>query len=61
MMISCWVRRCASPVSVQEGIPCGDGDVSGQHLEAGGFPGPVDSQQPETLAETTGGVSLQTV
>lgn len=52
-MMSCWVRWRASPVSVKEGLPAGDGNVAGQHLEGGGFPGAVDSQQPETLANTT--------
>lgn len=56
-MMSCWVRRCASPVSIKEGFPAGDGDVAGQHLEGGSFTGPVDSQQPETLVDTTAGVS----
>lgn len=55
-MMSCWVRRCASPVSIKEGFAAGDGDVARQHLEGGGFSGPVDPQQPETLADTTGGV-----
>lgn len=48
-------QRChASPVPVEEGLAAGDGDVSGQHLEGGGLPGSVDSQQPKTLADTTG-------
>lgn len=49
-------HRHASPVSVQEGFPAGDGDIAGQHLEGGGLAGTVDSQQPETLSDTTGGV-----
>lgn len=59
-MMSCWVRRRTSPVSVKEGFPAGDGDVAGQHLEGGGFSGAVDSQQPKTLAHTTGGISHTT-
>lgn len=54
MMTSCWVHRCASPVSIKEGFAAGDGDVAGQHLEGGGFTGPVDSQQPETLSGHNG-------
>lgn len=57
IMMSCWVHWCASPVSIKEGIPAGDGDVASQHLEGGGFTGPVDPQQPETLSDTAGGVN----
>lgn len=60
MMTSRRVHRCASPVSIKEGFAAGDGDVAGQHLEGGGFTGPVDSQQPETLPGHNGRRQLDT-
>lgn len=58
-LLGALVGVSSSPVSIYEGLSTGDWDVSCQHLERGGFPSPVDSQQPETLMKTMGRPPLE--